>query len=74
MIYSEEKDGADSLGEIMVAVHFGGHERELRARNGVVVCASLPLERGLAVKEQAKYIAEGCGLFSIECVPGIFFI
>lgn len=46
MIYSEEKDGADSLGEIIVAVHVGGHERELRARNCVVVCASLPLERG----------------------------
>lgn len=65
MIYSEQKDGADSRGEIMVAVHFGGHERELGARNCVVVYVSLPLERGLAVKEQAKYIAEGCVLFSI---------
>lgn len=49
----------------MVAVHVGGHERELSARNCVVVYVSLPLDRGLAVKEQAKYIAEGCVLFSI---------
>lgn len=38
MIYSEEKDGADSLGEIMVAVHVGGHERELSARHCVWLC------------------------------------
>lgn len=49
-MYSEWKDGADSLGEIMVAVHFGGHERELCARNCVVVYVNLPLEMGAGSK------------------------